>query len=330
MYRDLIVGYDGSPPARDALAFARRLARATGARALVLHVRPYRANSAEITPGTRDHLDWRTGVEKTLQRARAVMADVPSVAFRAIADTSPARALHDAAEEADAALIVLGATHRSGLGLTVPGTTAEAVIHSAPCAVAIAPAGFADTGGAPRFGLVVAAVDGGGETERVASIAGRIARDAGATLRLTTVVERPFSEGLFAGTRGYGSLKGAIHEVANGTLDRAAAAAGGGIEIERSVSEGAVAEEVARESAGADLLVMGSRGYGPVRRVVLGTATGRVLQAAMCPVLVVPRRTGEETDEAVVPLGAATLGRAATDDERSPMAALPRARTVRR
>jgi len=40
MYSDLIIGFDDSPPARDALAFARRLALATGAHPMVLYVRP--------------------------------------------------------------------------------------------------------------------------------------------------------------------------------------------------------------------------------------------------------------------------------------------------
>ena len=68
-----------------------------------------------------------------------------------------------------------------------------------------------------------------------------------------------------------------------------------------------MADGVARESADADLLVIGSRGYGPLRRVVLGSSTGRSLHAATCPVLVVPRRTVEELDDAVVPFGAASL-----------------------
>jgi nucleotide-binding universal stress UspA family protein len=38
-----------------------------------------------------------------------------------------------------------------------------------------------------------------------------------------------------------------------------------------------------------DLLVCGSRGYGPTRRVLLGGVSSRVLRHARVPVLVVPR-----------------------------------------
>jgi nucleotide-binding universal stress UspA family protein len=40
---------------------------------------------------------------------------------------------------------------------------------------------------------------------------------------------------------------------------------------------------------GVDLLVCGSRGYGPVRRVLLGTVSAALLRQASVPVLVVPR-----------------------------------------
>ncbi|HXQ89016.1 MAG TPA: universal stress protein, partial [Solirubrobacterales bacterium] len=49
----------------------------------------------------------------------------------------------------------------------------------------------------------------------------------------------------------------------------------------------AIAE--ACEEAGADLLVTGSRGYGPVRRVLLGSVSTQLMRRASCPVLVVPR-----------------------------------------
>jgi nucleotide-binding universal stress UspA family protein len=80
------------------------------------------------------------------------------------------------------------------------------------------------------------------------------------------------------------------------------------VRVERCVAEGDLAGEIARHSDDADLLVIGSRGYGPVRRAVLRGAAGRIARAATCPVLVVPRRIPVEADEAVVPLAAAVAG----------------------
>jgi nucleotide-binding universal stress UspA family protein len=307
MYSDLIIGYDGTAAGRDALAFARRLALATGARPVVLYVRPSVLVPEETSDGS-EGIVWDSTVAIVLDEAREILADVPGATFRGMPDTSPARALHHAADDADAALIVLGAAHRTGIGRVVPGTTADAVLHAAPCAVAIAPAGYAEAASHEPFGVVAAAVDGGDETERVARVAAAIARRAQGRLRLINVVEWPYRDGpLYAGGGGAGALRELMGEGADDVLERAAAAAGSGIPVERRPAEGHVAEALAHQSDGADLLVMGSRGYGPLRRIVLGSATSRILAAAAIPVLIVPRRTAEELDDAVVPFGEAAL-----------------------
>jgi nucleotide-binding universal stress UspA family protein len=40
---------------------------------------------------------------------------------------------------------------------------------------------------------------------------------------------------------------------------------------------------------GVDLLVLGSRGFGPVMRLLIGSVSSRVIRGAPCPVMVVPR-----------------------------------------
>ena len=53
-------------------------------------------------------------------------------------------------------------------------------------------------------------------------------------------------------------------------------------------------DELVALSEHVDLLVLGSRGYGPVRRIVLGGSADRIVHAAACPVVVVPRGAHEE------------------------------------
>jgi nucleotide-binding universal stress UspA family protein len=54
--------------------------------------------------------------------------------------------------------------------------------------------------------------------------------------------------------------------------------------------EGDVVDELAAlDDREVDLLVCGSRGYGPVRRVLLGGVSSRLIRRAACPVVVVPR-----------------------------------------
>jgi nucleotide-binding universal stress UspA family protein len=305
MYTDLIIGFDGSAPGRDALAFGQRLAAATGARPTVVCVHPFMSISADVPAEEEINLGWRDGAEATLDEARSELADVPGAAFRSIADPSPAHALHQVAEEVDAALIVLGSTHRSGLGRVLPGTTADLILQAAPCAVAIAPAGYAAR--APHaLGVVGAAVDGGDESRRIARVAARIAQGGGATLRLITVVDTHYSKDpLYAGQVGNAALVDAIRDTATGTLEQTAAAIGGTqVKVERKTREGAADEELVAESGELDLLIVGSRGFGPLRRIVLGSVSTKVVRAAACPVIVLPRHAAEQLDEQVASLAA--------------------------
>ena len=50
-----------------------------------------------------------------------------------------------------------------------------------------------------------------------------------------------------------------------------------------------VPELLSQCEQGIDLLVMGSRGYGPLRSVLLGSTSSMMIRAARCPVIVVPR-----------------------------------------
>jgi nucleotide-binding universal stress UspA family protein len=49
------------------------------------------------------------------------------------------------------------------------------------------------------------------------------------------------------------------------------------------------AEQLAERSAGVDLMVVGSRGYGPLHSVLVGGVSGRLMRTAHCPTIVVPR-----------------------------------------
>jgi len=286
MYSDIIIGFDGSAPGRDALALGRRLALVTGASATVVCVHPYQAHTADVTADAAVELSWRRGAERILDEARRTMDDVPDVSFRTKAETSPARALRDAALEVAAGVIVVGSTRRQGLARRL-GTTAERIASATPCAIAVAPAGYA--GSAPRSaaGVVGAAVDGGRETERVARTAGRIARDANARLRLLIAVESDESEGARFASDPRSPRRIAVRRAADRALERAANAAGPDVDVQRRVVEGAPATMLVAESAGLDLLVVGSRGRGGVTGTVIGSVSRACLHHAPCPVAVV-------------------------------------------
>jgi nucleotide-binding universal stress UspA family protein len=89
------------------------------------------------------------------------------------------------------------------------------------------------------------------------------------------------------GRRGTGAGRG------GSVAARRLAELGDDVTIEVDAFVGDPADIVIDLSERLDLLICGSRGYGPLRAVMLGSVTRRVVAKAHCPVVVVPR--GVET-----------------------------------
>jgi nucleotide-binding universal stress UspA family protein len=59
--------------------------------------------------------------------------------------------------------------------------------------------------------------------------------------------------------------------------------------VEGHAVYGLAGEELAAFGDQVDILVVGSRGYGPVKRLVLGSTSDYLQRHARCPLLVLPR-----------------------------------------
>jgi nucleotide-binding universal stress UspA family protein len=289
--RTIVAGFDGSDHAADALALARLLAGLEGAKLVVACAYPAdplgeSAAALEVAQAVRGE------AEETLAKARAQLGDdVETTELRAIAGATPARVLHELAETLAAELIVVGATHHGWAGRLLAGSTPERVLDEAPCAVAVAPNGFAGSGaGTPE--QIAIAYDGSPEALHALDHAVALARASGARLRVLTVVNEAIGV--------YPPLDpGGAEEIATAVRDNAGerlALLRGhfpDLAIETAVLEGEPAPELARESAEEDVLFVGSRASGPFRRVLLGSVASKLLHDARCPLVVVPRGTGE-------------------------------------
>jgi nucleotide-binding universal stress UspA family protein len=75
----------------------------------------------------------------------------------------------------------------------------------------------------------------------------------------------------------------------------------GDVPVQIDTFVGDPAETLIAVSANLDLLVCGSRGHGPLRRVVLGSVSGRVTASARCPVIVLPRGVKAPLDGLTAP-----------------------------
>lgn len=99
---------------------------------------------------------------------------------------------------------------------------------------------------------------------------------------------------------GYGviDMRETMRAVVGEWLENAAALVPEELNTTKAPVVGEAAPALAGEvRQGVDLLCLGSRAYGPVRRVLLGSVSSELMSSAPCPVLVVPR--GVDADDAV-------------------------------
>ncbi len=282
----IIVGVDGSDRSDDALTLASSLAHRTASEIVLARAYPYDDAAGHVGDSSRHH-HLREDAQQTLDRLRAG-ADVSlHITTRTIADPSPARALHTLAEREGASLVVIGSSHRGAVGRVFAGTTAERLLHGSPCAVAVAPRGAA-------HGASIARIAGGwdraAEASAALAAAVAIARAVGAELDILEVLDIQWA-GTPAIIPGSGAELAAHQPAARAraSLDELVSGLPGDVHVESAVVLGHPVGDLVKQSEDADLLLLGSRGYGPRRAVLLGGVSGRVVRKAACPVIVVPR-----------------------------------------
>jgi nucleotide-binding universal stress UspA family protein len=287
MSATIIVGVDDSPRSEDAVALARALADAAGADVLAVCAYPY-----DDRPEAHFNLAMRPPLEelaeKTLEKLCEPLTEDAHVRRIAVADLSPARALQRIAREQHAALIVSGSSHAGRHARLHPGSTAERLLQGAPCPVALAPLGYR-TRPHLRLERISVGYDASEEGARALSAALLVARAAGAPLRVIRVFtpDWPLPPSMLS-LPGYLRVTPAAEEAAHAELERTVAALPDDVWAEPAFLRGDPAHELAVESEVADLLVVGSRGYGPLHAVLLGGVSGRVARTAACPLLIVP------------------------------------------
>lgn len=280
--RQVIVGFDGSEHAHDALALGTLLAQARDAKLVVAYVYLYHSLAGHLVDDDYGRY-LRRDAEARLQQA-AELTDLP-VERVAIGAGSAAEGLHRLAETRKADIVVVGSSHVGAMGRVMAGSVPERLMHGAPCAVAIAPRGYA---AAPRrLARIAAAWDELPESDIALGVAAELARGAGAELHALHVcdahvpplVPRPVA------SAEWNEYKRTLREGEVQRLHEAAEKAGATVEAQ----DGETVATLTARSHDLDLLVLGSRCYGPVWRVLLGSTSTKLVRQAACPLLIVPR-----------------------------------------
>ncbi|HYM54769.1 MAG TPA: universal stress protein [Solirubrobacteraceae bacterium] len=275
MFQNVLVGVDGGANGRDAIALARMLADPE-AKLTLAHVRPGLLHPLHaITPALIE--EERKASHELLEHERA--AAQLTAELVSVVSSTHARGLHEQAEEQGAELLVVGSSSRGPFRRAMLEDDTRASLNGAPCAVAVSAVGLA----APSSGTLTIGVgyDGSDESRTALAAARALAERLGASLRAMQVVGLPtFAFGIVPPITGDGVEE--LLAEATAELEKLDG-------LEGRAVYGLVGEELASFGDELDLLVVGSRGYGPVQRLVLGSTSNYLQRHARCSLLVLPR-----------------------------------------
>lgn len=289
MYRKILVGYDDTDQAKDALALGKQLADATGADLVVAGVFQWDPVWHAADSRFRDaDAEFERQVKDAARAVGAEPDTVPS--------SSPAHGLHELAEQIGADLILVGSARHGRVGQTLAGSTGLSLLHGSPCAVGIAPRGYRERA---ENGITAIAVgfDGSEESGEALATACRLASETGAKLKLVAVAVTP---PIGTGKGGAGSWHALVEAIQDETRERLAEARSSvpdDIDAEASLISGDPVDALKNVAeAPGTLMVVGSRGYGPLRRVLLGSVSTQLVRSVPTPLIVTPRGMPHASD----------------------------------
>jgi nucleotide-binding universal stress UspA family protein len=282
----IAAGIDGFPEGLDAAALGQSLAEATGAELMLVAVH---STGLLPVPPELSHENQRKQSEIVLRDARDSLA--PGARTLTATDHSVARALHRVVHSHHRDLLVVGSSRQGPDGRVRIGKRTRQLLCHFECALAVAPRGLHIN---PRRGLrqIGVGYDGSPEAESALALAASIAAAAGADLHVQAVVDDRFP--LFARSTLSRLVEGEWNELISTEMDEIrakAVAAGERIEaqLDVGVARGRPANVLLELSASIDLLVIGSRKWGPMARLLLGSTGEALMHDAACAVLAVPR-----------------------------------------
>jgi nucleotide-binding universal stress UspA family protein len=277
MFKHAVVGVDAEERGSDAIALASVLKDADGKLTLA-HV--YR----------RDPPAWRVYdaafQAEQEERGRTLLEQVRQEAgleadLRCLGSPTVGRGLHELATELGADLIVVGSSRRGRIGRVLLGDETWEALNGSPCAVAVAPGGWAQR--SRQISRVGVGYDGSPESGLALEAARALATELGAKLAAFHAVLIPV-------TVSVGGVTPILFEEPSERLEEARREITAACpDAEPHAAFGVPSEELALFSGSVDLLVIGSRSYGPLGRLVIGSTERALARSTRCPLLVLPR-----------------------------------------
>lgn len=281
MFDRIVAGYAGDQAGRDSIMLASTLAALLGSELTVVF--PYQPLLSSVPA---DAVEQR--VREEVRALTAGIENAPEPTYHWTPSSWPIHGLHEMARYEEAQLIVYGSA-REGMADHLHVSLMERLVHGAPCAVAIAPAHYAERERRPllRVGVGFSSSEEGISAMHLAQAfavrtGGRLDVIAGAGLEPALASYAYSSPAL-------PEVERVIFDETEATLERVTAELDGEVPVERETIKGDPGEVLIERSCELDILMLGSRAYGPLRHALMGSVSARVMREARCPVLTVPR-----------------------------------------
>lgn len=304
MKREIILGYDPEHGGDDVLRLGRVLAEILASKPLVVTAVPW----PDYLIGAAD-IDKELGAEMHDRFAvvEEEMRDL-GVETLAVASRGPATALEEIAANDGAQMIVVGSSHRGAVGRTLAGSVGESLLEGASCSVAIAPHGYGDRD-QDRLQRIGVAFDGSSEAWSALETAIGIAERCHAEVTVITVADYPTLGYATAWTiSSTGEFEDAEAADKERLLQLATSRIPDNLERESRALTGNPTDQLSAISDEFDLMVAGSRSWGPLKRTLLGSTTRKLIRSCACPVLILPRGVGVDPLDVRVDARSASVG----------------------
>ncbi|WP_129337009.1 universal stress protein [Cellulomonas endophytica] len=286
MNRPVVVGYDGSAHARQALTWAAEEARRLGRGLRLVHVAGTAVLQDMMVSDLTSTLATQLGTRVLTEGERLVhdlAPDVPTTTALDLRESVPAGLV---AESSAAELLVVGSRGRGGFAGLLLGSVSTAVVAHAHCPVAVVrlPDGPPQTARGP----VVVGVDGSPLSEQAIALA----FDRASRLACPLVAVHAWDLPTIVGPTPAWTPD-EVEELRTAEKALMAESLAGhserypDVEVRAQVARGSAASVLLGAAHDAALLVVGSRGRGGFRGLLLGSVSQAVIHHATCPVLVV-------------------------------------------
>jgi nucleotide-binding universal stress UspA family protein len=284
----VLLATDGSEDAKLAADTALRLARKTGSELHVVHVLAWSSDRAldpeGLDPAVRQDVQSRASA-RLEELVSEIEASGGAVVGSHLGVGRTDAEIVARAEQMGAGLIVMGSRGLGTMRRALMGSVSESVVRHAHCPVIV-------VRGEPVVfpAKILLATDGSEEATQATRVAAEVAQRTGSDMQIVTVALENPNVYAYYDVRHPAEVERHRQEarkILDQQVDRVREA--GANVAKAHLKMGAADEDIVvlAEDLEADLIIMGTRGLGALRRALMGSISDSVVRHAHCPVMVV-------------------------------------------